>query len=255
VNGRRLALILMLLILGGCSSQGARHVDSGGDTANAAYTRLGLEYLQAGDLLGAKRAFRKSLSIAESDAEAYNGLALVFQLEGELGLAEEYFQKATRYAPQSAMIHNNFGAFLYAAKRYPEACKELAQATQDPFYTRRSQAFENLGRCYTHLQRWDAAAHAFERALQISPSRAISMVELADIKVRSGNFRQAEVYFERFADLVEKRRVEHYAKSLWVGIRIARERGKASQAATYALLLKNLFPDSAEYKLYEESAR
>ncbi|WP_372833509.1 type IV pilus biogenesis/stability protein PilW [Pontibacterium sp.] len=255
MNGLRLTLILTLILLTGCSSENVRRGGDGADAANAAYNRLGIEYLQAGDLQGAKKSFQKSLALVPSDAEAFNGLALVFQLEGEAALAEEYFRKATDQAPQSAMIRNNFGAFLFAAERYEEACEELAQATQDPFYNRRAQAFENLARCYNNLNNSAAAKHAFERALQISPSRVISMIELASIELDQGRLNQAESYFERFNGLVERRRVEHYAKSLWVGIRIARERGQASQAATYALLLKNLFPDSAEYKLYEESAR
>lgn len=255
MNVLRFTLLLALLVLGGCAAESARRGVDGGDAANAAYTRLGVEYLQAGDLQGAKNSFLKSLAIAPDDAEAHNGLALAFQLEGEPELAEEYFRKAARLAPQSAMIHNNLGAFLFAAQRYDEACEELAQATQDPFYNRRSQAFENLGRCYSYLNQSAAAKHAFERALQISPNRAISIIELTGLELDAGNVDAAEVYFERFTDLVEKRRVEHFAKSLWVGIRIARERGQVSQAATYALLLKNLFPDSPEYKLYEESAR
>lgn len=255
MNGLRLTLILTLILLGGCGAGNVRQSEGEAGAASTAYTRLGIEYLQAGDLQGAKKSFQKSLAIIPSDAEAFNGLALVFQLEGESELAEEYFRKATRQAPQSAMIRNNFGAFLFAGGRYDEACEELAQATQDPFYNRRAQAFENLARCYNHLDKAAAAKHAFERALQISPSRIISMIELADIELDQGRINEAESYFERFSRLVERRRVEHYAKSLWIGIRIARERGQASQAATYALLLKNLFPDSAEYKLYEESAR
>lgn len=251
----RLALLLTLFLFGGCAADSVRNsVDEQG-SANTAYTRLGIEYLQVRDLQGAKSAFQKALSLVPTDAEAHNGLALAFQLEGELQLAEEYFRDATRLAPQSAMIHNNFGVFLFSTKRYEEACVELARATEDPFYNRRSLAFENLGRCYRLLNKDDAAKHVFERALQIAPSRVISMIELADLLIEQGRVSEAEGYFDRFAVLIEARRVEHYAKSLWVGIRLARASGKTSQAATYALILKNLYPDSAEYKQYEESAR
>lgn len=253
MNGLRLTLLFFLVLVAGCATNETRTAGADKPAVHTAYTRLGIEYLQARDLQGAKNAFQKALEIAPDDGEAYNGLALTFQIEGEAELAEEYFRKATRYAPQSAMIHNNFGAFLFSAQRYEEACKELARATEDPFYNRRSQAFENLGRCYRLLDKSEAAQHAFSRALQISPSRMISMIELADLFIAQGKYDEAESLFERFSALVDAKRVEHYAGSLWVGIRLARHSGRSSQAATYALILKNLFPDSAEYRMYEES--
>lgn len=253
MKGFGLALLLMGVLVSGCASNGVR--DHDGESANAAYTRLGIEYLQGRDLQGAKAAFQKALSIEPTDGEAYNGLALAFQVEGEPELAEQYFRKAVTYSPQSAMIHNNFGAFLYSRQRYEEACQELSRATEDPFYNRRAQAFENLGRCYRLLNNAEAAEHAFERAIQISPARYVSLVEMADLLVEQSRWQEADSYYGRFTALVDARRVEHYAKSLWVGIRLARQQNKPSQAVTYALLLKNLFPNSEEFRLYEESAR
>ncbi|MGB0468056.1 MAG: type IV pilus biogenesis/stability protein PilW [Pontibacterium sp.] len=249
-----LSILLALIFLGGCATDTARKSEET-QSVSAAYTRLGLEYLQAGDTQSAKNALQKALSLAPHDAEAHHGLALSFQLEGEKALAEDYFLKATQFAPQSAMIHNNFGAFLFAEKRYELACSELARATEDPFYNRRSQAFENLGRCYRLLNKAEAAVHAFERALQISPLRVISLIELSDLLIEQKKLTDAERYFERFSEQVDSRRVQHYAKSLWVGVRLARYSGALSKAATYALILKNMFPDSEEYRLYEESAR
>jgi type IV pilus assembly protein PilF len=81
------------------------------------------------------------------------------------------------------------------------------------------------------------------------------LVELSELLLLEGNYIEAEQYFDRFLELVEKRRIDHYAKSLWVGIRLARQNRQVTRSATFALILKNLYPNSVEYREYEESAR
>lgn len=255
MRGIKLVLALtMALVVVGCETKNSS-VPGGKVSKHEAYSRLGFEYLQSGDTANAKSSFLRSIESDSGYAEAHNGIALAFQLEGDDQLAEQYFRKATALAPSSAMMHNNFGAFLFSKQRYQEACNELARATEDPFYGRRAQAFENLGRCYRLLQRDDAAKHAFKRSLQVSANRPVALVELSEISLQENNLLESEKYFDRFLTMVEDRRVEHYAKSLWLGIRLAREEGNATRAATYALILKNLYPESEEYREYKESAR
>ncbi|MDO6594819.1 type IV pilus biogenesis/stability protein PilW [Neptuniibacter sp. 1_MG-2023] len=255
MRGIKLVLALfMVLVVVGCTTKGSQP-ESNNTVAHEAYSRLGFQYLQNGDTATAKQSFQRAIELNGGYAEAYNGLALTFQLEGDSELAETYFRKAIAVAPDSAMVHNNFGAFLFSNERYAEACEELARATEDPFYNLRSQAFENLGRCYRLLDRKEASVHAFKRALQVTANRPVSLVELSELYLLEGNYLEAENYFDRFLTLVENRRVDHYAKSLWVGIRLARHNREATRAATFALILKNLYPNSEEYRQYEESAR
>lgn len=251
---RHFIAFVLLLSLAGCT---ANSITKNSDrTPSETYSRLGFQYLQAGDTANAKSSFKRSIDADSGYAEAHNGMALTFQLEGDDQLAESYFRKATKLAPSSAMMHNNFGAFLFAKGRYQEACVELARSTEDPFYTRRAQAFENLGRCYRFIDRADAAKHAFTRSLQVSSAgRPVSLVELSDIYLDENNLQEAEKYYGRFLEQVETRRFEHYAKSLWVGIKISRENRNYARSAAYALILKNLYPDSEEYKKYKESER
>lgn len=246
-------IVFAATLLVGCGASAPKK--SSGKDADQAYSRLGFQYLQSGDTANAKKSFHRALEINDGYAEAHNGLALTFQLEGDTDLAEKYFRQATSLAPGSAMMHNNFGAFLFANQRYDEACKELARATEDPFYNRRAQAFENLGRCYQFIDRQDAAKHAFKRALQIGANRPVALIELSSLLLDENTNEEAENYYARFLKLLEERRVEHYAKSLWVGIRLARVNGKATRAATLGLILKNLYPESDEYRAYKESAR
>lgn len=254
---RKNALIKLILLacvaLSGCASVSSTTPNELASVE--AYRQLGFEYLQTGDSQGAKIAFQKALAIVDRHAGSLNGLALTFQSEGDAHLAEEYFQKAIDSAPDSAMIHNNYGAFLFVNERYEEACAQLQRATEDPFYNRRAQAFENLGRCYRKLNRPEAAIHVFERALQIGGHRPLVLVELADLLLDAGESERAIKVYRLFTEQVDNKKYNHFARSLWVGIRISRIQGDASQAATYALILKSLYPNSAEFRLYEEMVR
>jgi len=257
IHSRNLAVIVILSwVLTGCSGISASSVFEKASRASVeSYSELGIKYLQAGDTVSAKSALSQALDINPKHAPSLNGLALVFQTEAENALAESYFRDAVAADPSSAMIHNNFGAFLYAQKRYDEACVELSRATEDPFYSQRAQAFENLGRCYRLVGRNDAAIFVLQRALTLAPDRPLAMVELADLYLEQGNNDAASDWFLAFRDLVDRGQVDHFAKSLWVGVRLARIQANASRAATYGLLLKNLYPQSEEYKRYEESGR
>ncbi len=254
---RTVLLLWVMVLVSACSSTGGVSDTPGASpkAAMASYTQLGLQYLRAGDTASAKSALQRALSIDSGYAPAYNALALVFQKEEDSQLAEQYFRKAVDADPSSAMIHNNFGAFLYAQQRYKEACGELSRATEDPFYSQRAQAFENLGRCYRLIGRDDVAEHAFGRSLTLSQNRPVALIELADLLLKRGADSEAATLFDRFRDLVDSKRVEHYPLSLWVGVRVARFERNPGRAATYALLLKNMYPESAEYRMYEESAQ
>nr|WP_216821232.1 type IV pilus biogenesis/stability protein PilW [Marinobacterium profundum] len=256
MSGIRAALwtIVMLLVVGCTSSPGRQNsAEVSPEKALEAYTQLGLQYLRAGDLVSAKDALQRAVTISDKHAGSYNALALVFQVEQEYVLAEQNFRKAVDLEPETASYHNNFGAFLYAQGRYSEACTELERATEDPFYTQRAQAFENLGRCFRVIQRPEAAQHAFERTLRLSPNRPLALLELTAVQFEAGRLPEARQYFDKFSTLIESRQVEHSAQSLWLGIQLSREGGSSTRGATFALLLKNLFPQSAEYANYKES--
>lgn len=253
---RALLVITSLALLVGCSSfqsNGSGSAVRPDESALAAYTKLGMQYLQAGDLLSAKDTLQKAVSADAKYAPALNGLALVFQAEQERDLADGYYKQAIAADPSSAMIHNNYGAFLYSLGRYEEACTQLQSATEDPFYTQRAQAFENLGRCYRLIGRVDAAEFVLKRAITLSPDRASAQIELADLYIEKGDQVAANQRFVEFKSLLEQGKAQHFAKSLWVGVRLSRLAGSPSKAATYALLLKNLYPNSEEYKNYKES--
>jgi len=252
-----LMLLLTATLMAGCASQttGSGNAANSPQEALEAYTSLGLQYLQAGNTVNAKMSVQRAIGIDAGYAPAYNAMALIFQAEQEFELAEDYFRKALAADKTSAMIHNNYGAFLFARQRYSEACSQLHQATVDPFYAQRAQALENLGRCYLLTDSPNEAKEAFRRSLAINGNRPVALVELSGLLLEEGDIASSSRLFERFRQLVEQKRTEHTARSLWQGIKLARVERNVSRAATYALLLKNMYPQSQEYRLFEETAQ
>src|SRR5690554_4547376 len=60
------------------------------------YTQLGLGYIQNGHFDRARNRLQRALAINEHYAPANDAMGLLWQLEGEYDLAEEYFKKAIK---------------------------------------------------------------------------------------------------------------------------------------------------------------
>lgn len=249
-------LLATAVLLSGCASNTA-NTAAGRSTEETleAYTSLGVQYLQAGNTVNAKLSLQRALELDDDYAPALSALALAFQSEQEYELAERYFRLALDAAPESARIHNNFGTFLFSQQRHEEACQQFAMASEDAFYPRRDWALENLGRCNELTGRQADAEEAYSRALAVNGNRPLSLVRLGLLEMEKGDVASASRRFNRFLMLVEQRRTDHTAASLWLGIQLARVERNTSKASTYALILKNTYPNSAEYRRYEESTQ
>ncbi len=217
------------------------------------FTEVAIEYFRTGDNVTARNWLQKALEFDKSYARAYSILATVFQSEQEQELAEEYFRKSIKVAPDSAMFRNNFGAFLFGQKRYEEACIELELATKDPFYNLRAQALDNLGRCYQALKDNDKAGDAFQRSVNLGGRSAFALLNLSKTLLAAGETFKSNAKYKEFLDLISANQTQHSAESLALGIKLARVNGDFSEVVTYSLLLENLFPN--KYKELKESAQ
>ena len=226
---RYLAAPLLLLSLGGCVK-----TEIGGVQAAPPAQRVQAQLDLARGYL-------------EMGSEAHVLLATAYLADGDKQLAEHEYRTALRDDPHNSMARNNYGTFLFAEGRYKDAKKELQRAADDPDYARRAQAFENLGLTELKLDETDAAKASFQRALLLNASMPRSHLELAQIEFSTGNFAAAKENFDRYNAMAKPT-----ARSLWLGIRLSRVLHDQDQLASYALALRNLFPDSEEYRLYQD---
>ena len=149
----------LTLVLGGCvtetTSTGAAARKSSGDVEKQlqSYIALGVGYIRNQEYQRAKDNLNRAIKLDPRSAHAHTMMGYVFQLEGENDTAEQYFRRSIKLDPDYSLARNNFGAFLFAQKRYEQAAAQLRKASEDQLYARRSQVFENLGMCYKELER------------------------------------------------------------------------------------------------------
>ncbi|WP_407315232.1 type IV pilus biogenesis/stability protein PilW [Pseudomonas sp. nanlin1] len=244
---RAALLVLVVGLLSGCVSTGKVNpmdTGKGREEARKAYVQLGLGYLKEGNTERAKVPLRGALELDASDPDANAALALVFQAEGEPEAAEKAFRKALS-SRDDARIRNNYGGFLFEQKRYQEAYEMFEKAAADNLYPERSRVFENLGMTSLALGDKEQARQHLERALRLNRQQPRALLEMAELSYADRQYVPAKDYYDRFSQLSEQN-----ARSLLLGVRLAKIYEDKNKAASYGLQLKRLYPGTPEYQQY-----
>lgn len=206
------------------------------------------EYLKVNDTENALRHIEAVLELDDDYAPAHQGLALIYVTEGQLDKAEQSFKRALRLDPSLSKARNNYSSLLFKQERYEEAARMLEYAVKDIGYDNRAKAMENLGVCYIQLKEYDKAIDIFQRALRMNPRMPRSHLELAEIYQKQGEYKTAIRYVQSFQKITKPS-----PRSLLLGVQIAQKLNDVDAKASYEVALRNLFPESNEYKMYLEA--
>jgi type IV pilus assembly protein PilF len=204
-------------------------------------------YIEEGDWLSARGPLERALEIDARSSDAHVLLALVHQADGAYSNAEDHYRRALRFDRSSAFAMNNYGTFLYLQERYGEARRMLTRAVEDSAYPARARAYENLALTELALDDLDGAEQALRRALRLNPDLPLAHLELAEIRFKRGDNAAAIEHLETHRQLAPQT-----PRSLWLAIRLYGAVNDRDSVASYTLQLRNLFPDSQEYRLYQD---
>jgi type IV pilus assembly protein PilF len=210
--------------------------------------QLGVEYLRQGDLEQALKKLERAIQEDPDLPSAHNALALLKQRLGQSKEAEKHFQRAIRLDPSNSEAQNNYGVFLYNQGRYREAEEHFLEAVKNPLYGTPELAYENAGRAVQQLVDFEKAEEYYRKALQLEQRLPKSLYHMAEINFRKGYYHKAQEYLQRYRAVAQ-----HIPQSLWLGIRIEDELGNEDAVSSYALLLRQNFPDSNEAQLLRKS--
>jgi type IV pilus assembly protein PilF len=244
----RAVLLLTFALLSGCVTTGdvsPLKTSEGRAAARDAYIQLGIGYLQKGNTGRAKVPLKKALDIDSSSADAYAALAMVFQAEMEVELAEDNYRKALSERSGDSRILNNYGSFLLEQKRYPEAFEVFTKAANDNLYQDRAGIFENLGLTALKMNDREQAKTYFERSIRSNIRQSRALLEMSILMYEDKNYVQSKGYFESYIVVSE-----HNSRSLLLGSRLASIYEDRNQAASLGLQLKRLYPGSPESQQY-----
>ncbi|PIE37615.1 MAG: type IV pilus biogenesis/stability protein PilW [Gammaproteobacteria bacterium] len=245
-----LCIVIAGLLLGGCVTTTDNAFTAEFDPEQAAKQRVELarRYIGQGDWANAERNLKLAVEAKDDSAEVYEAFALLYQGTAENKRVRENFEKALRLAPDFSRARNNYAVYLYSQGNYQEARNQLEKVIDDTLYDQRPQAFANLGLVNLKLEDIPAAELAFERALVMQRNNAIAMLELAAIRLEQGRIAEAKRLYDTQRMITRQKT----ARSLWLGVQIAKAAGDEDAVASYGLALSSMYPDSEENKAYQE---
>lgn len=249
---RIIFVLAMTLFISGCVTEQLTGPKSKADPEKylQALIDLGVGYLRNGDYQRSKEKLMLALEQDSRSPTAHTTLGMLYQMQREYKSAERHFKKAIRYDSDLSQARMNYGAFLFQQKRYEEAVEQLAIAADDNSYRRQPEAVENLGVCYLRLKNYKLAEENFLRALSLNARLKRALIEMAELRFSELKYVESNSYYRGFLNASPQT-----ARSLWLGVRLARIYGKRDEESNYAMLLETVFPTSKEYKMYKEGVR
>ncbi|MCG3170630.1 MAG: Lipopolysaccharide assembly protein B [Pseudomonadales bacterium] len=242
------ALLMAALLLSACTTTTITGSSFKADKEAEIQRRVeaATAYLEKGNTEQAVVHLRRALELDPRSAPVHDTLAQVFWRTGEYELAEDHFHRAIGADPKFSRARNNYAAFLYERGDTRAAIRELEQVVADTLYESRASAFANLGRAYNKVGDTARAEEVLQRAIKMDRRQWAALLELAAIEHARGQHVAATRHYERFRSLAPRQS----PRSLLLGIGLARVTGDRDAEASYALQLRNLYPESAEYREY-----
>jgi len=246
VPAARLAIVLLLGLLSGCVTTVEGGFKADREEEVESRVQAASQYLAKGNTEQAIVHLKRALELDPKAATVHDTLARVFWQTGEYELADQHFQRALAAEPDFSRGRNNYAAFLYSRGQIDEAIAQFERVVADTLYEKRAEAFTNLGKAYLTKGRTDKAEESFTRAVKMDRRNSMALFELAELYHAQGDFDRAQRYYDQFRNVTSR----PSARSLLLGIKLARRSGDKDAEASYALQLKGLFPSSDEYREY-----
>jgi serine/threonine-protein kinase len=212
----------------------------------AAHIGVGIASLTQRQMDDARRELERARILDPANAEVWMWLAENYAQNDEKAQAEDSYKHAMSLNTDFWPAYFRYGIFLYKNSRYTDAIsiwEEARSRTPDNILVLR-----NLGAAYHMVSRYEDAASAFQRALELQPTASIYN-NIGTARFYQGHYSEAVVAFEKAVD--------KYASSYlyWGNLGDARrwtpsEASKANEAYSNAirLVLEKLMsaPDDPE---------
>tara|TARA_B110000858_G_scaffold123333_1_gene140611 strand:- start:2224 stop:3036 length:813 start_codon:yes stop_codon:yes gene_type:complete len=243
-------LLLLSSMLFSCvtTTTGGFMVDASEDQAANDYIQLALAYFDNNDMPGARRHVSNALDINDRISDAYMVLAMIFQREGDLDLADSNFRRSIKLDQDNSSARNNYAAMLFSQERFRESYEQLESVSNDTDYQGRSLVFEGLGRSALQLGRQDEAEVAFQRALKLNENLYIARLELALIYFDQQDYLNARQYYQSYLTTIQFLQLPHTPRALLAGIQIEGYFQSDELVENFSLVLSILYSTSPEYQ-------
>lgn len=237
---RLAAVAALALAAAGCVSTQSGPKVSDKDAASA-NVKLGVAYMQQGQLALAKDKLERAEKQDPRNVEVHTALAFLYERLNNPKQAESHYRTAGRLAPDSAEVANNYAVFLCRNGKIDPAIAMFEKAARNPLYVTPWAALTNAAVCLRSGKRSQEAIPWLERAVQIRPNYSEAVIELGDTQLELGRPDAAKAVVERYLGLGLAS-----PEVLLVGVRAALAGGDRAAADNYARRLRRDFPNSPQ---------
>jgi type IV pilus assembly protein PilF len=241
----RATAIAMALALGlaGCVSSGSSSGSKVSDTdAAAANIKLGVAYIQQGQLALAKEKLDRAVKQDPRNVEGQTSMAFLQERLNNPEEAERYYRNAQRLEPDNAEVANNYAVFLCRTGKTDKALEMFDTASKNPLYRTPWAALTNSAVCLRAAKRNQEAVVYLERALALRPNYVQAVLELGDTQLEMGRPELARVTVDRYLS----RGGPPTPELLLIGARASLATGDRTAAENFARLLRRDFPNSPQ---------
>jgi type IV pilus assembly protein PilF len=204
-------------------------------------TRLGVGYLERGQLQIALEKLELAVSQDSDHAPAHLALGIVYQRIGQTEKALDHLRTAVRLAPDDGGAHNSYAALLCEVGRYSEADRHFRAALEDPFYATPEVALANAGSCARRDGRLDDAERYLREALEYDARSRTALFNLAALSFANDEPLRARAFLQRLDAAGGLG-----ARSLLLAVRVEQALGSDTMAERYASRLLERFPESPQ---------
>jgi tetratricopeptide (TPR) repeat protein len=159
---------------------------------------LGNYYSAKGDIIKAKKNYKKAIEFDSLFYPAKSNLAMLYYNSGKLMEAEIIFLDLIKNHPEYTE-GNYFLGLLYAEqKRYKEAAENLEIAAINT--NSNARIYYNLGLLYQYLNDFAKAEESLLKTHSIQPDDFDIIYALADFYIKRGNRNKAALYAKEIKD-------------------------------------------------------
>jgi tetratricopeptide (TPR) repeat protein len=148
----------------------------------------------------ARQLFERAIANDPRLGSAYLGLTDIEIALGNHQAAIDHCHAGIQIVPDFGPLHSRYGALLEATDQPELAFEALTKAADlDPLD---ANARNNLGKVHLGMDRTTDAANSFRIAISLSPDWVLPRLNLANLLVELGDYKNAEREFEAATDLV-----------------------------------------------------
>lgn len=170
-----------------------QHVLTVTPNSSAARYNVGKMFENDGKIEDAVEYYSRAVSINPANADAHYNLARLLAKRGMQDEAVEHYRQALRTRPDDADTHNNLGLLLLRKGQVEASLMEFRKAVQiDPNY---AKGFFNMARVYDSQGDLGNAVSYYQKALKLRPEEFEIHLGLGSVLARKERLEEAAHHF------------------------------------------------------------